>query len=162
MNITKVAKLTQNILQTTPRNQVTIWDVDYTHLNWMLNEIIAGYVQHDKAHRWLGFIQGAMTAQGVTTVEQLKQVNKNSMAHKMSKTLKAATDVEENCHEGKAPCYAAIYFREAADELDRLTEINTELVKALEAVCSDIDMYGQDCYDQVYAAIAKAKEQAND
>lgn len=46
------------------------------HLAWMLDGIIIGYIQHEKAHRWLGFVQGMLVAQGKFSVYELKIVNK--------------------------------------------------------------------------------------
>lgn len=48
-----------------------------SHVAWMCGEAIrfveAGRIE--KAHRWLGFIQGALWALGVTTVEAAKRAN---------------------------------------------------------------------------------------
>jgi hypothetical protein len=32
----------------------------YPHLRWMIREIVEGRTVGDKAHRWLGFIQGVL------------------------------------------------------------------------------------------------------
>lgn len=42
---------------------------DSTHLLWMLNEIRTGAVTGDKAHRWLGYVQGMMIADNLTSVQ---------------------------------------------------------------------------------------------
>lgn len=36
------------------------------HLAWMLQEIREGKVREDKAHRWLGFVQGVLILSGLT------------------------------------------------------------------------------------------------
>lgn len=38
------------------------------HLLWMLDEIPT--LEETKQHRWLGFIQGVVTARGLATVQQ--------------------------------------------------------------------------------------------
>lgn len=41
-----------------------------SHLVWMLLEIKSGDIQHTKAHRWLGYIQGIMVSKGLITVNE--------------------------------------------------------------------------------------------
>lgn len=53
-------------------------DVSLVHAVWMLNGIILGYIQNDKAHRWLGYVQGIMACHNVATVKQMKEVNKRA------------------------------------------------------------------------------------
>ena len=48
------------------------------HAVWMLQGIISGYVQHDKAHRWLGYAQGLLVSHGNLTLETAKRINKDS------------------------------------------------------------------------------------
>lgn len=50
-------------------------EMDPEHLNWMLNELY-GPMAVDKANRWLGFIQGALIAKGVTTVSIEREVTR--------------------------------------------------------------------------------------
>lgn len=51
-------------------------DINVKHLIWVCHQIIkhAGYVPNEwsvtKLHRWIGYIQGVMTARGITTVQQ--------------------------------------------------------------------------------------------
>jgi len=40
----------------------------FPHLRWMLNELREGKVTGEKAHRWLGFIQGLMVMNELITV----------------------------------------------------------------------------------------------
>lgn len=48
------------------------------HAAWMLQGIASGYVQHEKAHRWLGYAQGLLVVHGAATLEQMKEVNRNA------------------------------------------------------------------------------------
>ena len=45
------------------------------HLRNMVNKIESGEVSGDKAHRWLGYLQGVLVVTGGTTLEDMKQVN---------------------------------------------------------------------------------------
>ena len=45
------------------------------HALWMLRGIILGYVQHEKAHRWLGYAQGILVLQGLVTLRAAKEIN---------------------------------------------------------------------------------------
>jgi len=47
------------------------------HLHEMVNKIICGEVSGEKAHRWLGYLQGAVVIGGVS-LEQVKMINKGS------------------------------------------------------------------------------------
>ena len=40
------------------------------HLLWMLDQIREKKVTGEKAHRWIGYIQGILVARGVTTVNE--------------------------------------------------------------------------------------------
>jgi hypothetical protein len=40
------------------------------HLRWMLHKILNADVIGEQAHRWLGFVQGVMIVQGLTTVTE--------------------------------------------------------------------------------------------
>ncbi len=48
------------------------------HLRWMCREVVllveAGRIE--KAHRWLGFLQGAFWVKGIFNIEQLKDDNR--------------------------------------------------------------------------------------
>lgn len=46
------------------------------HLAWMLDEIpkLAAQQRFDKAHRWLGYVQGVLAASGIR-LEELKRAN---------------------------------------------------------------------------------------
>ncbi len=46
-----------------------------THAKWMLHGIFSGYIQHEKAHRWLGYAQALMVVNDVVTLDKLKEIN---------------------------------------------------------------------------------------
>ena len=48
------------------------------HALWMLDGISMGYVQHEKAHRWLGYAQGLLVAHGEINLEEAKLINKEA------------------------------------------------------------------------------------
>lgn len=48
----------------------------YLHLLYMCDEILAGNVQGEKAHRWLGFLQGVLWDDGKFTIGQMKDHNR--------------------------------------------------------------------------------------
>lgn len=45
------------------------------HAVWMLNQIVDGEVEHDKAHRWIGYAQGVLVSEKVVSLEQCKAAN---------------------------------------------------------------------------------------
>lgn len=45
------------------------------HILFMLYEIATEEVQHEKAHRWLGYAQGLLVCYEKLTLEQCKQIN---------------------------------------------------------------------------------------
>jgi hypothetical protein len=45
------------------------------HLYAMIDKIESGEVAGEKAHRWLGYLQGVLVATGGTTLEEMKLVN---------------------------------------------------------------------------------------
>ena len=46
------------------------------HAYWMLQGIAQGYIQHEKAHRWLGYAQGIIVAWNEGTLDEMKLANK--------------------------------------------------------------------------------------
>jgi hypothetical protein len=48
------------------------------HAIWMLRGITLGYIQHEKAHRWLGYAQAIVVATSVLTLAEVKDINKRS------------------------------------------------------------------------------------
>ena len=47
------------------------------HARWMLKGIADGYIQHEKAHRWLGYAQGILVASDLVQLSDMKAANKN-------------------------------------------------------------------------------------
>lgn len=45
------------------------------HAKWMLCGIVQDYITGEKAHRWLGYAQGLLVAQGLLTLGQAKECN---------------------------------------------------------------------------------------
>ena len=45
------------------------------HLEEMLMAIETGMIDGEKAHRWLGWIQGVVVCRGGATLEEMKKVN---------------------------------------------------------------------------------------
>lgn len=48
------------------------------HLYYMIGMIRDGSITGNKAHRWLGYIQGCLVVHGVATLEDMKKVNLES------------------------------------------------------------------------------------
>ena len=48
---------------------------DKHHIEWMLRGIELGYIQHEKAHRWLGWAQAIICIAGDSNLDELKDVN---------------------------------------------------------------------------------------
>ena len=48
---------------------------DTTHLLDMIAAIEDGKVTGEKAHRWLGWIQGVVCCRGGATLEEMKEIN---------------------------------------------------------------------------------------
>lgn len=48
------------------------------HAMWMLRGIAEGYIQHGKAHRWLGYAQGLLVTHGEISLEDAKRLNKEA------------------------------------------------------------------------------------
>ena len=48
------------------------------HACWMLEGIREGYIQHEKAHRWLGYAQGLLVSHGMLTLDEAKSINQRA------------------------------------------------------------------------------------
>jgi len=48
------------------------------HLRVMLIKLVAEEITGEKAHRWIGWIQGCICVGGGATLEEMKQINKKS------------------------------------------------------------------------------------
>ena len=53
-------------------------DVSPKHLVWMLQQICTEQITGEKAHRWIGYVQGVLVAFGVTTVAQMRELNRRA------------------------------------------------------------------------------------
>ena len=49
-----------------------------THLYYMAYSIVDGQITGEKAHRWLGWIQGCLCMSGCVSLEEMKQNNKEA------------------------------------------------------------------------------------
>ncbi len=81
MNVLTAAQSTINILIDGSHDHESVRDLkgqSVGHAVWMLSGIILGYIQDAKAHRWLGYAQGILVAQNKTTLEDVKNINRNS------------------------------------------------------------------------------------
>jgi len=78
MNVINAAKAMQRHMH----DNMSEWEQGeyngYDHLINMCYKIIDKTVEGDKAHRWLGWVQGCVYCDGTTTLEELKLINKNS------------------------------------------------------------------------------------
>jgi len=45
-------------------------EVQENHMIWMVDQIQKGKITGEKAHRWIGFVQGVLVSRGVTSVDQ--------------------------------------------------------------------------------------------
>ena len=46
------------------------------HLKYMILKMVSGEITGEKAHRWLGWIQGCVCVGGGATLDDMKHVNK--------------------------------------------------------------------------------------
>ena len=49
---------------------------DQDHLLWMLDQIDAGAITGEKAHRWIGYVQGILVAYKITSVDEMRDLNR--------------------------------------------------------------------------------------
>ena len=59
------------------------WDAKYHavsvwHIIAMCDKIVSAEINGEKAHRWLGWIQACMCANGVMDLDRIKYLNKDS------------------------------------------------------------------------------------
>lgn len=81
MNVSKAALLTGLEIYTSKAEEGDS-PVGKSHLFEMTSKIISGQVTGEKAHRWLGYIQGVLVASGSVTLEQVKKINKRCKVKK--------------------------------------------------------------------------------
>ena len=77
MNIKRAAELTREYVA----GAVALQSDDGAgedHAAYMLDGILKGYIQHEKAHRWLGYAQALLVSNGVATLDEMKAVNKEA------------------------------------------------------------------------------------
>jgi hypothetical protein len=76
MNVVEAAKNTLSYVDFDPERSD---DGDNpAHAVWMLNGIVDGYVQHEKAHRWLGYAQALLVCAGIISLNDAKRCNRDS------------------------------------------------------------------------------------
>ena len=76
MDIQKAASDTRDYINT--KEYLSSRDLEgrtVEHAVWMLSGIVLGYVQREKAHRWLGYAQGVLVSNSMLTLEQVKGIN---------------------------------------------------------------------------------------
>ena len=49
---------------------------DRDHLLWMLDQIDSGKIAGEKAHRWIGYVQGVVVMCRMTEVEDMRDLNR--------------------------------------------------------------------------------------
>ena len=73
MNIQLAADLTLNRLDCESERKPSGKGI--THARWMLEGIEAGYIQGEKAHRWLGYAQAIVVECNAATLDEMKAAN---------------------------------------------------------------------------------------
>ena len=73
MDVQKAAELTLKKHKGDARRSST--GDDTAHARWMLQGISEGYIQHDKAHRWLGYAQAILVLEDCGTRGEMKATN---------------------------------------------------------------------------------------
>lgn len=80
MNLDNTTKLAQSLLdtinETTDRDFLDIENANRSHLIWMCNEIIKNQNKWNerKLHRWVGYIQGVLVVNQITTVDVQREL----------------------------------------------------------------------------------------
>lgn len=81
MNAKKAAELLLNKIITAPSIQGSEQDPEgkeIGHAVWMLAGIRLGYIQYEKAHRWLGYAQGILVKSNIVSLEVVKSLNQEA------------------------------------------------------------------------------------
>lgn len=78
MNVINAAKSMSRIIYRNPIGFNHKDGCERSHLLYMCRMIINKKVKGEKAHRWLGWIQGVCTSVGITSLPQCKRVNKRA------------------------------------------------------------------------------------
>ena len=50
------------------------------HAYWLLHELSTGNVDGEKGNKWLGYAQCLLISYGVSTLEEMKLINENSIS----------------------------------------------------------------------------------
>lgn len=72
LTVMRKCERTKDIDETAQRDELGL---TLEHCGWMLNEIVVGNVTGEKAHRWLGYAQGVLCANGVADLDSCKYAN---------------------------------------------------------------------------------------
>ena len=81
MNVVTAAQSTLELLRVRDKSVYPCRDSEgrnIQHAVWMLDGIILGYIQAEKAQRWLGYVQGLLIALNKLTLDDAKSINRNS------------------------------------------------------------------------------------
>jgi len=82
MKIKTAARHTMQIIQEHHKDAQPLRNTDdpvsINHAFWLLMGISAGYVENEKAHRWLGWAQCTIVITGMATLSDMKQINKDA------------------------------------------------------------------------------------
>ena len=81
MNVQIAAERTYDLLDTKKWSKVDRVDTGntgYGHIEWMLQGILLNYIQHEKAHRWLGWVQACICIKQNIALSVFKDINKGA------------------------------------------------------------------------------------
>lgn len=78
MDVKKAANITVGLYDQRRRKVSNLRYSSYSHILDMNEEIQKEVVTGEKAHRWLGWIQACAYQAGLATLDELKQINKES------------------------------------------------------------------------------------
>lgn len=76
MNVQAAAVSTLEFVKVEPIQNTT--GTGPQHAAWMLRGIAEGYIQYEKAHRWLGYAQSILVVEKFASLGDMKKVNKKS------------------------------------------------------------------------------------
>ncbi len=74
MDVKAAARMTEDFVRYLTAES-TCQAVSAEHLRDMLTKIQSGEISGEKAHRWLGWVQGVLCARGAGSLEEFKAVN---------------------------------------------------------------------------------------
>jgi len=79
MNVKRVATALRDVANDRLDEYNDIYEHgEKTHLIYMCSKIMLGEVEGEKAHRWIGWIQGCLYMSGVTSLDEMKSMNKGA------------------------------------------------------------------------------------